>query len=110
MDSEEIIPWTRQLFDRVKSGPQPQVPPESHAALCFDIHVSRQLPTYLPLPAMEPAPSPEVWDALEGLIDGREELFILGRDSNTLLDWQVGSIEAAFIVSHNDCCFRQLRR
>lgn len=51
----------------------------------------------------------EVWDALEGLIDGREELFILGRDSNTLLDWQVGSMTVIFVTSYNDCHFRQLR-
>ncbi|KZS98798.1 hypothetical protein SISNIDRAFT_447615 [Sistotremastrum niveocremeum HHB9708] len=91
MESEEIISWARPLFDRVRTGPQPTISSSSHAALCFDIHVSRQLPTYLPLPAMEPLPMPEVWDGLQGLIEGREELFILGRDSNTLLDWQTAS-------------------
>ncbi|GJE88083.1 Mak10 domain-containing protein [Phanerochaete sordida] len=87
-DLKPLVAVARSTLQRVRTQPTETPPPDSPAIAAFDPHISRRLHTIMPTRELELPSQDTVWDDLERMLDGWENVDHL-RENHTLLAWQV---------------------
>ncbi|EKM56096.1 uncharacterized protein PHACADRAFT_122281 [Phanerochaete carnosa HHB-10118-sp] len=95
-DLKPLVTIARNILRRVRAHPPETPPADSPAVAAFDPHVSRRLHTVIPTRELELSPQDSVWDSLERMLDGWENINYL-RENHSLLSWQVNGLLSVWL-------------
>ena len=74
----------------IRSGTQPAIAQDSPIRKAFDHTVSRDLPSFTPLPVVVPFGFDETWERVAACLEGKR-LLSYAYEGENLLQWQVGT-------------------
>jgi hypothetical protein len=87
-DCSPYIARAIKFSEIIKSSTQPSIPNDSPLRRAFDHTVSRDLPSFTPLPVVVPFEFEEAWTKVTACMEGKR-LLGYAYEGESLLQWQV---------------------
>jgi hypothetical protein len=100
-DRDQFVALHRLALDHlqsIRSNPPPEPPPDSPAALAFDVNITRKLNNFMPLKAHCLPPQDFAWDALADLLGGWADIYKVSAVAS-LTTWKVRSMTLSSTTS-----------
>lgn len=99
-EMRDLITTARELLQAIRVDPTSPPTKGSPALLAFDPFISRRLPNFMPVKAVELPHHDETWDMLDRFLRDYEELSVL-LDSLHVTTWEVSDLSIQFsLVAH----------